>query len=297
MPQPTRDEIDVDVGTVCALLRDQLPELARLPLEPVRLRGTDHAMFRLGEDLAVRLPRVAWAVPTLLREQEWLPRIAGALPARIPLPVALGEPGHGYPWPWSVCHWVPGANPVPDELSDPEALAADLAGFARSMRGLDPTGAPPTVWPAPLHEEDARVASLLPAVAHLVDAEPIEQAWAVALAARPCATRTWIHGDLAPGNLLVDRDRLVGVIDFSAMGLGDPASDLRPAWNLLPQAARDALRDEVGADADEWARARGWVLLQALAQLSLFQDRLPALAGNARLVLAQIAQEVRTGRM
>ena len=138
------------------------------------------------------------------------------------------------------------------------------------MRALDTTDAPHTAWPRPLHEEDDLVRAnlaalpeeLAPARADLV------ALWDEALAAARAATLTWIHGDLTPGNLLLRDGRLAGVLDFGAMGVGDPASDLRVAWNLLPPDAREVFRREVGADDATWARARGWVLLQALAQLA-----------------------------
>ena len=145
------DEITVEPDLVRALLRQQVPQWAELPLTTIRHSGTDHAMLRLGDDLTVRLPRVAWAVRTLELEQTWLPRIAQSLPVETPLPVAIGRPSDGYPWPWTVCRWVPGNNPVADALADPEGLAGDLAAMILAMRALDPHGAPATVWPAPLH--------------------------------------------------------------------------------------------------------------------------------------------------
>ncbi len=289
------DEVPVDAGLVHRLLLDQFPGWAALDLRPVASSGTDHAMFRLGSDLAVRLPRIHWAVGTLEREYEWLPRLAPELPVRTPVPLAKGAPGHGFAWPWVVARWVEGRNPVVGVLSDALGLAGDLAAFVAAMRRLDPAGAPPTVWGRPLHEEDGRVRELLPQVARLVDAEAVMHAWQVAIASPRCEARTWIHGDLAPGNLLLRDGRLVGVIDFSAMGVGDPASDLRPAWNLLPAGARGVLRDRLAVDDATWNRGRGWVLLQALAQLPYYSDRNPALAANARFVLHQISAEVEAG--
>lgn len=293
------DELPIGTELVRALLREQLPHWADRPLTEIRHNGTDHAMLRLGEDLVVRLPRVSWAVRTLELEQHWLPQIAPRLPVDTPVPVAVGRPAAGYPWPWTVCRWVSGRNPLVDQLTEPEGLATDLAAFVRAMHGLDPDGAPPTVWPAPLHQEDPRVRGHLRDLADPgeVDVEAVLVAWERAITARPCPRRTWIHGDLAAGNLLERGGRLCGVIDFSAMGLGDPASDLRAAWSLLPASARPTLREAVGADDDEWARAHGWALLQSVAQLAHFTDRNPWLASTARRTLAEIADEVRTGQI
>ena len=167
-----------------------------------------------------------------------------------------------------------------------------------AMRALDPHGSAATVWPAPLHEEDPRVRRHLPALADVVDGTAV-----AAHGRTPCrpAVRpdsTWIHGDLASGNLLLRDDRLRGVIDFSAMGLGDPASDLRPAWNLLAgerPTGRCATRR--ARTTPSGPRGRGWALLQAVAQLARFRVRNEWLAGTALRTLTEIADEVRSGRL
>lgn len=294
------DELEITEELVGSLLASQFPQVADLPVRAFEHSGTDHAMFRLGDGLAVRLPRVAWAVDTLRKEQHWLPRLAHVLPVQTPVPLGIGDPGPDYPWPWTISAWLAGETPVPGHLTEPLALARDLAGFITALRAVDTSGAPATVWPDPLHAEDGRVRSLLPDLSvrpsvRGLDVAAVEHAWAAAVAAPPCSRRTWIHGDLAQGNLLLLGDRLHGVIDFGAMGLGDPASDLRPAWNLLPAEARDEFREAVGADEGEWSRGRGWALLQAVVQLDVFTGRNDTLVTNARLVLAQIAAEVQGG--
>jgi len=291
------DEVPIDEALVRALLREQFPDWAGLDVRRVSSSGTDHAMFRLGERLAVRLPRIHWAVATLEREHRWLPVLAPDLPALAPVPLALGQPGCGFPWVWTVCRWVEGSNPIVGELADPLGLAADLGEFVAAFHRASTSDAPPTVWNRPLHEEHHRVRETLPMIGDRLDADAVQHAWDVARAAVPCRRRTWIHGDLAPGNLLVRDGRLHGVIDFSAMGLGDPASDLRVGWNLLPPAARAALRGRLAVDDDTWARGRGWVLLQALAQLPYYSTRNPVLAANAWHVLEQIVNEVHSGAL
>jgi aminoglycoside phosphotransferase (APT) family kinase protein len=301
--------VQTDAALAAALVAEQFPEWASLPVEPVASTGTDNAMYRLGGDLSVRMPRIDWAVAPLHREFTWLPRIAPALPFEAPVPLALGAPGEGFPWPWTVCRWIDGVHPVAGGGGpggeDTHALAADLGRFVLAMRALDPSGAPTTAWPRPLHEEDELVRTNL----GLLDEElrpvhgEVVAIWEEALAAPRADELVWIHGDLSPGNLLLRDDdtrdeagRLVGVLDFSSMGLGDPASDLRAAWNLLPAAARDTFRTAVDADDATWARARGWVLLQALAQLPYYATRNPPLAANARHVVAELVAERRDGR-
>lgn len=289
------DEVETDAALVARLVAAQFPEWAALPVEPVASYGTDNAIYRLGDELSVRMPRIHWAVAPVEREFAWLPRIAPALPVEVPLPLALGAPGEGFGWPWTVCRWLEGRHPsIEGGDYDDEELAVELARFVRAMRALEPAGAPTTAWPRPLHEEDEFVRTNL----GLVDDEvgrardAVLAVWEAALAApHHEEPRVWIHGDLSPGNLLLRDGRLTGVLDFSAMGLGDPASDLRVAWNLLPPSARAVFRAEVGADDATWARARGWVLLQALAQLPYYAERNPPLAANARHVIAELVAE------
>ena len=292
------DEVHTDAALVGGLVAAQFPEWASLPVEPIDSNGTDNAMYRLGDELSVRMPRIHWAVDPLVREFEWLPRIAPALPFAAPVPAALGAPGGGFPWPWTVCRWIEGVHPVAGAVEHAERLAADLAAFVLAMRALDPVGAPTTAWPRPLHEEDELVRTNLATLEE--ELRPVRDdvvaVWEDARAAPHATAHTWIHGDLSPGNLLLRDGELVGVLDFSAMGVGDPASDLRVAWNLLPVSARETFRRGVDADDATWARARGWVLLQALAQLPYYAARNPPLAANARHVIAELVAEGRDGR-
>lgn len=275
----------VDTGLVGRLLTAQLPRLAELPLRVVPGWGTDNALFRLGDDLVVRLPRVEWAVGDVAAEQSWLPRLARVVPVAVPAPVALGRPGDGYPWAWSVYRWLPGRSLVPGDVVDDPAFARDLAVAVRSLEQLPPDDARTATRGGPLAVQDATTRPLLPASAGRV--------WDAALAAPPWAGRPrWVHGDLAPGNLLVDdAGRLSAVIDWGCCGTGDPACDLAPAWTVLGDAGRSAFRAAVGADEATWARARGWALCIALAQLDHYAGRLPALEVVAATSLAAVLAE------
>lgn len=137
------DEVDIDEDLVRRLLRAQFPQWADLPIAPVRSAGTDNAMYRLGEDLAVRIPRIGWAIESLRTEQQWLPRIAAHLGVASPVPVGLGSPAEGFGWPWSVCRWVAGENPSAAEFVEPNRAVEDLADFITALRATDPMGGPP----------------------------------------------------------------------------------------------------------------------------------------------------------
>lgn len=283
------DEVPTDAHLVRRLVAEQFSAWAELAVERVASTGTDYAVYRLGTDLAVRLPRIGWAVDQVHRDAEWLPRVAPLLPVAVPEPVAVGEPGCGYPWPWAVHRWVPGANPVPGAVEDPAGLAADLAGLVTAFRRIDLPGGRTARRGLPLTTQDEAARRAVTALGSQVDAVAVLQAWDEALAA-PAWTGppTWFHGDLSPGNLLCVGHRLHAVIDFGSLGVGDPAVDLIVAWNLLPAEARPAFRDAVDVDDATWARGRGWALSIALIQLPYYEHTNPDLAVVARRTVAEV---------
>jgi aminoglycoside phosphotransferase (APT) family kinase protein len=284
------DEVPTSVELVRRLVEDQLPQWAALDVRPVASSGTDNALFRLGTDLVVRLPRIGWAVEDVTKEQTWLPRLAPHLPVPVPAPVALGRPGHGYPWRWSVYRWLDlGTNPAVGALEDPVGLAQDLAAFVRALRAVDPTGGPEASRGGLLAERDEQTRECAAAVADEYPTGLLLEMWEDALAAPPWAgDPVWLHGDLTAGNLLVRGGRLTAVIDFGCLGTGEPAIDLLPAWNLLPPDARAAFGEAVGADEDTWRRSRGWALSVALIALPYYRKRNPSLAAASRHVVEEL---------
>ncbi|MCR6689980.1 aminoglycoside phosphotransferase family protein [Cellulomonas sp.] len=287
------DELDLGPELVRGLLADQVPHLAHLPVARAASSGTDHAIFRLGDALAVRMPRIAWAAGVPEQEATWLPRLLGHLPVTTPALVAAGRPGRGYPWSWTVVTWVPGDNPVVGALRDPLRLAEELAALVRALRELELEDGTP--YGLTLQERDEQVRRDLTALAGQIDTAAVARVWEHALEhGRWDGRRTWCHRDLAPGNLLLTHGRLTGVVDAGGFGRADPAFDLGVAWNLLPASARPVLRHGVGADDATWIRARAHALAQALVQLPYYRDRNPALAANARHVIREVLAEVAT---
>jgi aminoglycoside phosphotransferase (APT) family kinase protein len=282
-------EHPIDEGLVRRLVADQHPRWADLPVDRVESIGTDNALFRLGDGMVVRLPRIDWAVAGVERAVCWLPRLAPQLPVPVPVPLARGAPGHGYPWAWAVTTWLDGSNPVVGALADAPHLAAEVGVFVAALHRVDVPGGPRATRGEPLRERDAETREAIAALHGAIDIDAVTAAWEDALAAPPwAAPSVWVHGDLSPGNVLVKGGRLVGVIDFGGVGLGDPACDLLPAWNLLPADARPAFRDALGADDATWRRGRGWALSVALIQLPYYARRNPPLAANARHVIAEV---------
>ncbi|MFG2602485.1 aminoglycoside phosphotransferase family protein [Streptomyces sp. NPDC048514] len=288
------DEPDLDAALVRRLVARRFPRWAGLPVRRLASSGTENAMFRLGTDLVVRLPRRAAAVPDVRREQRWLSRLGPLLPVAVPEPLGVGEPDEGFPWPWSVYRWLDGRNPVAGAVEDPRSLAGELGAFVRALRRIPPRDGPAGYRGGPLRDRGEPTRAAVAELGARVDTEAVTALWREALRApEHTGEPVWAHGDLTPGNVLVHGGRLSAVIDFGTAGVGDPAVDLVVAWNLLPSSARDVFREAVGADDAEWARGRGWALSIALVALPYYWDTNPALADNSRHVIAEILAEAR----
>jgi aminoglycoside phosphotransferase (APT) family kinase protein len=271
------DELDVDVALARRLLLGQFPHWADLSLDRVEPSGTDNAIYRLGDSMSVRLPRIGWAASQPALEHAWLPRLARHLPLAIPAPLALGEPAEGYPWPWAIHTWLPGAmtnGALP-------GAAADLADFVAALGRIDVAGGPAAERGAPLAARDEATRIAIEACRGVIDADRAIAVWDDAVAA-PVWDRppVWIHGDLDPRNLLVERGRLTGVIDFSCMGVGDPASDVAAAWKVLTAHERGTFRSALDIDDATWSRSRGWVVSQSVIALAYY-----TIENNPTLVL------------
>ncbi|MFB8037379.1 aminoglycoside phosphotransferase family protein [Streptomyces sp. NPDC056004] len=287
------DEPDVDQSLVRGLIAAQFPQWAGLPVEPVTPVGTSNAMYRIGEDLVMRLPRTAGAAGDVAKEQRWLPWLAPSLPAAIPVPLGAGVPAEGYPWHWSVFRWLDGANPVVGEIAEPGLLATDLADFVTALHRIDPADGPPSFRSEPLTARDATTRAVLAELHETVDTGAALTVWEAALgASAPTGPAVWIHADLQPGNLLLANGRLSAVIDFGCMGLGDAAVDLIAAWYLLPAQARGTFRTALNADDAAWARGRGWALSTALGELYYYRESNPAMAAIARHVIREVLNDV-----
>lgn len=286
------DEADTDEDLVRRLLRGQFPHWADLPVRRLESGGTVNAIYRVGTGLTVRLPLTAGGAGTLHREAFWLPRLAPLVPVPVPEVVGRGEPAEGYPWEWAVHRWIDGEVLVEGRVDAPGQLARDLAAFVTALREVATDGGPPAHRGDPLAAADAETRAAIKELRHTdepFDAEAALAAWEEALAAPAWPGRPrWIHSDLMPSNLLGAGGRLAAVIDFGTAGLGDPAVDLIPAWNLLPSAARQVFRDGVDTDEATWVRGRGWALSMAVIQLPYYRNTNPVISANARHVIRQV---------
>lgn len=286
------DEFDIDISLVHRLLAKQFPQWADLPLKPVRSAGTDNALFRLGEDKVVRLPRIDWAVANIEKEFTWLPKLRSFLPVSIPVPLAKGTPAKDYPWFWSIYSWLEGNNPKVGHIPNPRILTDDLVAFIKALHKINLSNGPASNRGVPLEKRDTETRKALKELEGMIDINTATTIWEIALKApKWLKPPVWIHGDLSPGNILIQKSRLTGVLDFGLLGIGDPACDLIIAWNLLPAQMREVFRKGLDVDDATWQRGRGWALSVALIQLPYYKDTNPALANNARHVIQEILKE------
>jgi aminoglycoside phosphotransferase (APT) family kinase protein len=289
------DEVEIDAALVGRLLARQFPRWAGLALEPLRPFGTDNALYRLGDEMVVRLPRRERTSRTLEKERRWLPRLAPLLPLAVPVPLAEGMPAEGYPFTWSVYSWLKGENATSGRITDLGQLAADLAQFVAALQRIDPSGGPSPgehnfFRGVPLAERDAATRAAIASLEGKIDADQVAPAWEGALRApewnRP---PVWIHGDLDARNLLVENGWLSAVIDFGGLGVGDPACDVMVAWKVLSPDTRDGFRATLSVDEATWARSRGWALSQAVIALAYYTEETnPVLVREAQRWLVEV---------
>ena len=292
------DEVHIDVGLVRELIRTQLPQLADLEVRLVAAPGTDNVVFRLGDELSVRLPRKPAAVSGLLIEREWLPRLAAHLPLAVPEPLAIGELSEIYPFPWLVCNWVSGVPLAPGRMNPDDGLV--LAEFVLTLQSLDTSGGPPIqpgrrAGPVVAYDRTARAAlsaaRALQATGRvepdLFDEERAASVWAAAVRAPKWqGTDVWVHRDFMASNLVTLDGRLNGVLDFGGLAVGDPAGNAMAAFHVFSAADnRSRFRAALDTDDATWARARGWALTQGLEALVYYLDSHRGMVAMARQVI------------
>jgi len=288
-----KDEFVTDVSLVRCLLASQFTQWAGLPIKPVPSAGTDNALYRLGDEMVVRLPRIHWAVGQVDKDHKWLPRLAPHLPLAVPTLLKTGKPAEGYPWHWAVYRWLEGENAVIDNIVNPVQAVIDLAGFIRALQKIDPTDGPlaskHNSRGNPLITRDGNTREAIASLDAMFDANLLTTIWDSALHVSDWDKEpVWFHGDLLPGNLLFAQGRLTAVIDFSGLGVGDPACDLMIAWNLFSGEGRDAFRKALEVDDATWARGRGHALSQALIFIPYYLHTNPVGIATAKRAVHEV---------
>ena len=289
------DQLAVTSGTARQLIAEQFPSWAHLPIRTVASHGTVNTLFRIGDGLAARFPlQPADPLQTLqwLKDEAAAAReLLGCTPFATPEPVALGQPGAGYPLPWSVQTWVPGVVATDLAPGESPGFASDLAVFIRSVRAIETRG---RRFSGPsrggvLSGRDAWVQTCLERSWSLLDVSRLRSLWnGWRQLPRGGAPDVMSHGDLMPGNVLMADGRLTGVIDVGGLGPADPALDLVGAWHLLEVGPRQVLRDRLGCGDEEWARGQGWAFAQAIGLVWYYALGNPVMAAVGRRTLDRL---------
>ncbi|MEV6926243.1 aminoglycoside phosphotransferase family protein [Dactylosporangium sp. NPDC051485] len=297
---PAPERIAVDAEQARRLVAGQFPQWTGLPVEPVASGGWDNWTFHLGSQKSVRLPSASEYAEAVDKEHQWLPVLAPQLPLPIPRPLAKGEPDAGYPYSWSIYQWLDGEPASLDRIADPVRFALDLAEFLAALQSVDTADGPrPGLhnWyrGGTLRTYDGLAQRALAALGGHVNVDLAREIWNNALDARWDGVETWLHGDIAQGNLLLNDGELAAVIDFGTCGVGDPSCDLAVAWTLLSADGRQAFRERLSLDDATWARGRGWALWKTLVTCSSTLGDADEPAANALRVLGEIFSEYTAG--
>ena len=289
------DQLTITPAMVRELVRDQFPAWRDLPVRAVASQGTVNAIFRIGDDLAARFPLQPADVEatrrSMQREAQAARELAGRTRFPTPEPVAIGEPGHGYPLAWSVQTWVPGDIATPTSPADSVPFAHDLAEFIRGVRAIETRGRRfgGGGRGGELKPHDPWIETCLEKSEGFLDVPRLRRMWdGLRLLPRGSSEDVMTHGDLIPGNVLVARGRLVGVLDVGGFGPADPALDLVCAWHLLDTAARQRLREDLGCDDLQWQRGKAWAFQQAIGAAWYYRESNLAMSTMGQVTLERL---------
>jgi aminoglycoside phosphotransferase (APT) family kinase protein len=294
----TSDKFEITVSLVTDLISEQFPQWAHLEIKPVELGGWDNRTFRLGQEMSIRLPSAKIYASKVEKEQKWLPYLAPHLSVPIPKPLAMGQPSKNYPWHWSIYSWIEGksANILSIDDLNLSLLASQVAQFLNELHKIDSTGGllpgthnfyrgdSPAVY-------NTETRSAIEQLQNVVDVDAVTSVWQKAISSKWHKSPVWIHGDLSAGNIIVKDNKLVGIIDFGGMAVGDPACDLVIAWTFLTNESRKIFKSQLNLDPDTWARARGWALWKALITIAQLKDKTCSEALKQQQVIAEILKE------
>lgn len=286
----------ITVDLVARLINEQFPAWSDLEIRPVKFSGNDNRTFHLGEHMSVRLPSAAAYAPQVEKEQQWLPILSKELTLPIQIPLVKGEPNEEYPLPWSINKWVEGETLTHQNINDLNQFARDLGAFLIELQSIDASRGPLAGehnfyrgGSLAVYDEESRHA-----IEHNKDIfkeDLLREIWELALDSKWNSKPVWVHGDIAPGNLLVKDGKLCAVIDFGILGVGDPACDAAMAWTFFDEDSRKVFKDVLQMDEETWNRARGWALWKALITYNGNRYSNPKVARESLNIINLIADD------
>ncbi|MCW9132051.1 aminoglycoside phosphotransferase family protein [Bacillus paramycoides] len=278
------------------LVQEQFPEWEHLEIKPVKFSGHDNRTFHLGKQMSVRLPSDAVYVPQVEKENKWLPILSKEITLPISSPIAKGNPSAEYPWPWSINKWIEGETVTKENVRDLDEFATDLGSFLVELQSIDASNGPKAGAHnfyrgglISVYDEEARVA--IENNKDVFDETLLKHLWDLALRSTWERTPVWVHGDIAPGNLLIKDGKLCAVIDFGILGVGDPACDAAMAWTFFDKNSRNVFKEVLCMDEETWNRARGWALWKALITYDANRDSNEKVAEESYRVIQVIVDD------
>ncbi|WP_409276247.1 aminoglycoside phosphotransferase family protein [Neobacillus sp. SCS-31] len=286
----------IDTGLVAKLIAEQFPEWAHLEIKPVKVSGNDNRTFHLGNGMSVRLPSGPGYVLQVEKEQKWLPILAKKLSLPIPTPVAKGKTNDDYPFPWSIYKWLDGETVTRENIVDLNEFAADLGGFLIELQSIDASSGPLAgahnfYRGAHLSVYDHETRNAIQSNRDVFDETVLTGLWNLALESKWEREAVWLHGDIAPGNILVQNGKLSAVIDFGILGVGDPSCDAAMAWTFFDHESRKVFKDVLEMDEGTWNRARGWALWKALITYEEYKNSDSKKSAEAFYVIQTIIED------
>lgn len=269
----------INVTLVSQLVNSQFPDYAHLPIRPIAKSGHDNRTFHLGDDFSVRLPSAVGYATQVTKEKQWLPYLQQHLSLPITQQVAVGKPEFGYPYAWSICRWLPGNTAADGPITDLNQFAVDLADFLIELQSIDCQDGPP----AGLHNyyRGGSLTTYSHEVGRVLannnlnlqaNRQLLATIWQTAIDSTWNSPAVWVHGDVAPTNMLVVDGQLSSVIDFGVLGTGDPSCDLVMAWTFFTHNSQQTFKDRFSYPVDVWQRAKGWALWKALITIEEWQS-------------------------
>lgn len=291
----------IDVDLVSKLINSQFPQWFDLEIKPVEKGGNDNRTFHLGKNMSVRLPSDEAYVPQVEKEQKWLPFLAKHLSTPISEPLAKGEPSEYYPYPWSVNKWLDGETLTLENIDDLNQFANDLGKFLVELQSIDASEGPLAGkhnfyrgGDIAVYDDECRNA--INNNINIFDKDLLKEIWKLALASKWSGEPVWIHGDIAPGNILIKHRKLCAVIDFGILGVGDPSCDAAMAWTFFDDNSRKIFKNVLNFDQETWNRARGWALWKALITYDYHKQSDKTIADESSDIINVILKDYETER-